>query len=58
MIMEIADRAVSVVFGRIENKKEAITAEVESSFLPNKMKAGFREIFEERWSRLFKRSIK
>ena len=56
--MGFADRVVAAVFDRIENKKEAITAGVESSFLPKKMKAGFREIFEERWSRLFKRSIK
>ena len=37
--MEIADRAVSVVFDRIENKKEDHGGG-ESSFLPNKMKAG------------------
>ena len=51
--MGIADRAMAAVFDRIENKKDSIKAQVEGSFLPIEMKVTFREIFEERWTRLF-----
>jgi len=49
---------VAAVFDRIEKKKDSIKAQVEASFIPQEGKAAFREIIEERWSRLFKRNIK
>ena len=52
--MGLANRAMAAVFDRIENKKDSIKVLVEASFLPQEMKAAYWEIFEERWSRLFK----
>lgn len=50
--MGLADRAVTAIFDKMENKKDSIKAQVETSFLPQEMKATFLEIFAERWSRL------